>query len=77
MWIIDLLVIHLNPNRGALARPSTLEVMRARERYPNSLSFHYFHFGLEVESIKELGGVSALYYIIIFMAKYYEGEGWF
>jgi hypothetical protein len=56
MWIIILLVIRSNPHPTALAHPSTLEVLRAKECTPTPYSFIVFIFGLVVESIKEFGG---------------------
>jgi len=43
---------------GAPAHPSTLKVLRAKKRAPNSLFFHCFNFRLTFESIKELGNTS-------------------
>jgi hypothetical protein len=45
-------------HRGALARPSTPEVLRVRERAPNSLLFRCFNFRLTFEFMKELGSAS-------------------
>jgi hypothetical protein len=49
-------VIHFSPHPGTLARPSTLEVLQARERTstPSVVST----FGLTFESFKECEGVS-------------------
>jgi len=46
-----------SPNPGAQAHPSTLEVLRTKERALTPSS-DVFTFGLVVESIKELGGAS-------------------
>jgi len=53
------LLINLpSPHLGALAPPSTPEVLRIRERTPIPSPFVVFTFGLAIESIKELGGAS-------------------
>jgi hypothetical protein len=54
-----MLVIHPNPHHGTLACPSTLEVLRIKERTPIPYPFVVFTFRLAIESIKEAGGVSA------------------
>jgi hypothetical protein len=57
LWVIDLLVNLLSPHFGALARPSTLEVLQARECTLTPSPSIVFTFGLVIESIKELGDV--------------------
>jgi hypothetical protein len=47
-----------SPHPKVLARPSTPEVLRTRERTPTLFPSHVFIFGLVVESIKELEGAS-------------------
>jgi hypothetical protein len=54
---MELLVNPLNPHLGALACPSTPEVIQTKEHTPTS-TFIIFTFGLVVESTKELGDVS-------------------
>jgi hypothetical protein len=49
-----LLVNLPSPHLGALARPSTLKVLRAKERAPTPFPFVVYTFGFTVESIKEL-----------------------
>jgi hypothetical protein len=58
MRIIELLVNLPSPHPQALACPSTLEVLQARECTPTLFTSNVFTFGLVVESMKELGGVS-------------------
>ncbi len=55
-----MLINFSSPHPGALARPFTFEVLRARERVPTPSPSIIFTFGLVVESIKELRGVSIL-----------------
>ncbi len=50
MYVIDLLVDLLNPRPRTPTRPSTLEVLRAREHTPTPPSI-IFTFGLTIESI--------------------------
>jgi hypothetical protein len=57
-WVIKSLVNVPSPHPGALAHPFTFEVLQAKERAPTLSPFVVFTFGLLVESIKELGGVS-------------------
>jgi hypothetical protein len=61
VWVIDLLVNLPSPNLGAPTCPSTPEVLRVRERARIPSPSIVFTFGLIVESIKELGGVSILH----------------
>ncbi len=56
--MIQLLINLPSPYFGALARASTLEVLRIKERTLIPFSFVVFTFGLTIESIKELGGAS-------------------
>jgi len=56
--IIDLLVILPNPHLGALARPSTPKILRAKERAPTPYPLVVFTFGLVIESIKKFKGAS-------------------
>ncbi len=65
MWLIDLLVNLPSPHLRVLARPSTLEMLQTQECTPTPSPFVVSTFGLIIESIKELGGVS----IIIFYFK--------
>ncbi len=58
VWIIDLLVTRPNPHLRALARLFIPEVLWTKERTPTPYPSIDFTFGLEVESIKEFGGVS-------------------
>jgi len=58
VWRIDPLVIHPNPHLGTLARPSTPEVLQARECTLNPYPFIVFTFGFIIESINEFGGAS-------------------
>jgi hypothetical protein len=58
VWVIKLLVNLPSPYFGALACPSTPEVLRAKEHAPTPSSSVVFTFGLPIESIKELGGAS-------------------
>jgi hypothetical protein len=55
VWVIELLVNVVSPYPRALARPSTPEVLRARECTPTLFPSVVFIFGLVVESFKELG----------------------
>jgi hypothetical protein len=64
MWIIDLLINLSSPHLGAPARPSTLEVLRAKECAPTPFPFDVFIFRLIVESIKELEGASIVVYCL-------------
>jgi hypothetical protein len=57
VWVIDLLVNLPSPHPEAPAHCSTPKVMWTRERTPTP-PFVVFIFGLVIESIKELGGVS-------------------
>jgi hypothetical protein len=54
-----LLINLLSPHPEAPARPSTPEVLRARECTPTPSPSVVFTFGLVFESIEELGGVSS------------------
>jgi hypothetical protein len=54
VWIIDSHVICPSPHHGALARPSTFEMLWTRECI-STLSFVVFTFGLTFESFKECG----------------------
>ncbi len=58
VWIIDSLVIRLNPHLKTPACPFTPEVIWTKERTPTPYPFDVFSFGLIVESIKEIGGAS-------------------
>jgi hypothetical protein len=58
VWIIELLANLPSPHPEALACPSTFEVLWIKERTPTPFPSDVFTFGLTVESIKELGGVS-------------------
>jgi heme/copper-type cytochrome/quinol oxidase subunit 4 len=58
VWVIDLLDNLLSPDPGVLGCPFTFEVLRAKERPLIPSSSVVFTFGLTVQSIKELGGVS-------------------
>jgi len=57
------LVNLLSPHFRALARPSTPEVLRAKECAETPSAFVVFTFGLVVESIKELRGASVGLYL--------------
>ncbi len=65
VWIIDLLVIHLNPHLGVQHAPLP-QSTTSWESYPNSLSFRCFHIGFAFESIKELGSVLISTYLLTF-----------
>jgi hypothetical protein len=54
--MIDSLVTCPSPHFGALAHPSTPEVLRARERTPTLYPSIVFTFRLVVLSIKEFWG---------------------
>jgi hypothetical protein len=58
LWVIDLLVNLPSFHRGAPTRPSTPEMLWAKEHTPTPSPSVVITFGLVVESIKELGGVS-------------------
>ncbi len=47
-----------SPHLGALAHPSTLEMLQAREHALIPSPYVVFTFGLAIESIKEFGGAS-------------------
>jgi hypothetical protein len=64
MWIIELLVIHLNPYPGAPACPSTLEELLAKERIPTFYPSVVFTFGFVIKSTKGFGGASQLGYLL-------------
>ncbi len=66
VWIIVLLVNHLNLHLKALARASTPKVMRARKRASIPFPYAVFILQLTIESIKKLGGMSPIFqnYII-------------
>jgi hypothetical protein len=55
VWIIELLVNLPSPHSGPPARPSTLEVLRAREHAPTFSPFVVFTFGLVVSPSRSLG----------------------
>jgi hypothetical protein len=55
MWVIDLLVTLLNPYFGALARPSTLEVLRAKEHTPTPHFFIIFTWDSHLNLLKSMG----------------------
>ncbi len=57
MWIIDLLVTRPSPHPSTPFYPCSVA---SQGMCPNSLSFHCFHLGFTIESIKELGSVSSL-----------------
>jgi hypothetical protein len=61
IWIIDPLVIRFSPHPEAPTRPSTSEVLRARERAPILYPLVVFTFEFVVKSIKEFGGVSSIH----------------
>jgi hypothetical protein len=61
MWVVELLVNLPNPDPRTLARLSNLEVLQAKECALTFSFFVVFTFGLTIESIKELGGVSIRY----------------
>jgi hypothetical protein len=58
MWVFDFLVNLPSPYPEAPTRPSTLEMLRIKECAPIFFPSIVVTFGLVVESIKELGGVS-------------------
>jgi hypothetical protein len=58
VWIIDSLVTCPSPHFGALAHPSTLEVLRAKERTPTLYPSIVFTFRLVVLFIKEFESAS-------------------
>jgi hypothetical protein len=58
MWIIDPLVTRPSPHLKTPTRPSTSEMLQAKERAPIPYHFIVFTFGLVIESIKEFGGAS-------------------
>jgi hypothetical protein len=58
MWVINLLVNLPSPHPGALACPSTPEMLQVGECAPTSFPFVVFTFGLAVEFIKEFAGAS-------------------
>ncbi len=60
------LSIFLVPSRNS-STPSTLEVLRAKERAPTPSPSIVFIFGFIIESIKELGGASSI--IIVSSSK--------
>jgi len=62
MWVINMPVNLPNPHPKAPACPSTFEMLQARERAPTPFPSIVFIFGLVVESIKELAGVSKMVY---------------
>jgi len=49
-----------SPHPRAPTHPSTPKVLWARECAPNAIFFHYVHFRLTFESIKELGSASSM-----------------
>jgi hypothetical protein len=55
MWIIDPLVIHLNPHPRAPAHPSTFKVLRIKERTPTFYPFVVFTLDLQLKLSKSLG----------------------
>jgi hypothetical protein len=65
VWIIDLLVIHLNPHLEIPTRPFTLEVLQTKECTPTFYPYVVFTFELAIESIKKLGGVSPILGMIL------------
>jgi hypothetical protein len=65
-----LLVNLFDPHLGAPTCLSTLEMLRAKEGTPTASFFNVFTFGLAVESIKELGGVSLVIYF--YCAKVFQ-----
>ncbi len=58
VWIIDSLITCLNPHPGALAHPSTPEVLWVQECTPIFSFYVVFTFDLAFESFKECEGAS-------------------
>jgi hypothetical protein len=64
VWFVQVrvsswLLVNLpNPDLGTPAHPSTLKMLRAKERAPTPSPSNVFTFGLAIESIEELGGAS-------------------
>jgi hypothetical protein len=55
VWVIELFVNLCSPHPGALARPSTFEVLRTKERAPIPFPSVVFIFGLAVSPSRSLG----------------------
>ncbi len=64
VWVIDLLANIPSPHLGALAHPSNLEVLWAKERTSMPFRSIVFIFGFIVEFIKELRGASICSYMV-------------
>jgi hypothetical protein len=60
-----MLVTLPGPHPGALAHPSIPKVLQAKEHTPIPSPSILFTFGLEVESIKELGGTSIIVNLVM------------
>jgi hypothetical protein len=75
MWIIDLLIAHPSPHPEALARPSTLKVLRTKECTPTFYPSTIFTFGLTIESIKEFEGASIVKHLQDF-GHHFHKRGW-
>jgi hypothetical protein len=73
MWVINLLVNLPSPHLGAPTRPSTFKMLQVKECAQTPSPSIVFIFGLVVESIKELGGVSSL---VLYMNFYIEQPLW-
>ncbi len=58
VWTIDMFITRPSPHPGTPTCPFTPKVLWAMERTQTPYPFTIFTFGLAVESIKELGGVS-------------------
>jgi hypothetical protein len=70
--IIDPLIIHPNPHPGAPTRPSTLEMLQAKERTPIHYPSIGFTFGFAFEYIKEFGGASIRTFKLLYLKKYHK-----
>jgi hypothetical protein len=58
VWIIDLLVTHPSPHPGAPTRPSTPEVLQAKERVPTPYPFIVFTLDSHLNLSRSLGCVA-------------------
>ncbi len=72
MWVIDLLIILPSPYPRALARPSTPEVLRVRERASTPYPSAIFTFWFAIESTKEFGGASRTHHHLNFAHSSFE-----
>jgi len=65
VWVINLIVTFLSPYSRAPTRPSTPKMLRTKEHYLNSSFFLCVHLGFTFESIKELGSMLVINFLLL------------